>query len=119
MQEKDNLLTICPCGKGTNCYNSEISDFKQCFDCGLTKIPSGTDVENYPKLFKDLSIGDWYPFYINNDNFTVFVDGTCKEDSKYVYVEKSEDGKTKHETRKEFEINDFFNLLKFLNDGAI
>ena len=65
MQEKENLLTICPCGKSNNCYNSQEINFSQCFDCGLTKLPKGTDVENYPKLYKDVAIGDWFPYYLN------------------------------------------------------
>lgn len=119
MQEQENLLTICPCGKSNNCYNSKAINFSQCFDCGLTKLPEGTETETYPKLYKDFSIGNWFPYYLNTKDFTVFLDGTSKEDAKYVYIEFDENKKPIQSTKKEFERNNFYELLKFLNDETI
>jgi len=116
-EQQENLLTICPCGKSNNCFNSKTIDFAQCFDCGLTKMPKETDFENMPKLYKDFLIGNWQPYYLLTDFFTVYLDGTSKENAKYIFVKFDVNGKPVQSTRKEFEMKDFFNLLNFLNNA--
>ena len=120
MQEENNdLLSICPCGQSNDCFNSKTVDFGQCFTCGLTKSFDNIEDLNLPNLYKDIAIGNWIPFYYNNGNYEVYLDGTSKEDAKYVYFERDENNQAIVESKKTFDRKDFFSLLNFLNDGAI
>lgn len=115
MQEENNdLLSICPCGKSNDCFNSKTVDFGQCFTCGLTKSFDNIEDLNLPNLYKDIAIGNWIPFYYNNGNYEVYLDGNNVENSKYIYIEKI-DGKPILSSKKVFDRLDFFSLLNFIN----
>jgi len=111
-------LNICPCGLGNNCFNSKVIDFSQCFDCGLTKM---TDDElskmNLPKIYEDFKLGNWIPYFQRTKEYMVYLEGSSKEDAKYVFVKMDENYKPIKDSQITFLKNDFFNLLKLLNNG--
>lgn len=116
--EENELITICPCGKSDNCFTSKHADVALCLDCGLTKnsVVSEEQLEKYPMLYKDVAIGNWFPYYLLTNKQTVFLDGESADKSMWVYLDLDENSKPIDSSVKIFNRYKFFDLFKFLQD---